>query len=144
MLFNRKGFTLIELLIVLIIIGVLATLAIPQYTGYVEKARAAEALSMISAIKTAEAAYKLDAGAYTTSLTSANLYIENIPTSDAGATAMGQYWYYTAPVAGTADYQIRALRSSKNRSAAQSSIYFYWNGATGAAWSGDHAGVPKQ
>ena len=53
----RKGFTLLELVIVVIVLGVLASIALPQYAGFVEKARAAEAVATIGSIKTAEIAY---------------------------------------------------------------------------------------
>lgn len=66
---NRKGFTLIELLVVVLIIGILASIAIPQYFKVVEKARVAEAMSMISAVKSAEERFLAKGGAYTSDFT---------------------------------------------------------------------------
>ena len=62
---NRKGFTLIELLVVVLIIGILASIAIPQYFKVVEKARVAEAMSLVASIKSAEERYLARGGTYT-------------------------------------------------------------------------------
>ncbi len=51
---RSKGFTLLELLIVVIIIGALASVALPQFGKMVKKARASEAIANIGAILTAE------------------------------------------------------------------------------------------
>lgn len=58
----RKGFTLLELVVVIIILGVLATLGIQQYTRMVERARGAEARTILGQVRAAAAAYKLENG----------------------------------------------------------------------------------
>jgi len=57
---NRKGFTLIELLIVVAIIGILAAIAIPQFSSYQQKARNSAATSDTRNIKTGLEAFYAD------------------------------------------------------------------------------------
>jgi len=62
---QRNGFTLIELMIVVVIIGILATIAIPKFANTKEKAYVASMKSDLRNLITAEEAYFADSTAYT-------------------------------------------------------------------------------
>lgn len=47
----KTGYTLAEILIVIVIIGVMASLALPRFMGQTEKAKTAEAINMLSVIR---------------------------------------------------------------------------------------------
>ena len=61
---NQTGFTLIELLIVVAIVGLLASIAIPQYAAYRRKAFNAARLSDLKAIKTSLESFYSDKSYY--------------------------------------------------------------------------------
>lgn len=62
---GEKGFTLIELMIVIAIIGILAAIAIPQFSNYRKRAADAAALSDAKNLATAQEVYHTDYFTYT-------------------------------------------------------------------------------
>ena len=62
---NKQAFTLIELLVVVLIIGILAAVALPQYQKAVDKARYTQARNLLENVWQAEQRYKLATGSYT-------------------------------------------------------------------------------
>lgn len=61
---TRAGFTLTEVIVVVLIIGVLASVSAPQYFKRVEKSKAIEALNSLEGIRGAQERYKSKYGAY--------------------------------------------------------------------------------
>ena len=64
---SRDGFTLIELMVVILIIGLLATIVVQNLRSATDKAKRVKAQADISQIKSALDRYYLDAGSYPTS-----------------------------------------------------------------------------
>ncbi len=74
---TSKGFTLIELLVVVLIIGILAAMAIPQYFKVVERARMSEAKNIISVVRSAQERYLARMGNYTTDMSALDISFQN-------------------------------------------------------------------
>lgn len=87
---NRRGFTLVELAVVIVIIGVLAAFGVPRFLKSVERSKAAEAFSYLSAVRSSQERYQAQNGTYASDLTVLDI---NFPAP--------KYFTVGAPAAGT-------------------------------------------
>ena len=81
---NQKGFSLTELMIVVAIIGILATIAIPNFLQYQAKAKQTEAKSNLVALHTSEIAYFAEN----------NGFIDDFNAVGFGVSGASQRYYY--------------------------------------------------
>ncbi|MEK7867776.1 MAG: prepilin-type N-terminal cleavage/methylation domain-containing protein [Candidatus Omnitrophota bacterium] len=96
---NRKGFTLVEVLVVVIIIGILAAIGIPQFAASIEKAKGGEARAGLGHLQTGEKVYYAESEYYTTN------------TADLDITLTQKYWTFTIAAPTSTTYTATATRS---------------------------------
>ncbi|HYK10982.1 MAG TPA: prepilin-type N-terminal cleavage/methylation domain-containing protein [Gemmatimonadales bacterium] len=96
-----RGFTLIELLIVIVIIGILATMAILNYSSSKEKSYEASMKADLRNLATAEEAYFYDSSAYTTSFPLMSNYTPSTGNAVVVNEATRVGWSATASSTGT-------------------------------------------
>lgn len=102
---RNRGFTLVELMIVVIIVGILASLAIGNYSRIVEKGRAAEAKKIMSLVRQQEFTYYLENNRYTTAIN--QLGFSDLPT---GSCSGNFSFQYGVTLGGTTRFNVSAIR----------------------------------
>jgi prepilin-type N-terminal cleavage/methylation domain-containing protein len=112
----NKGFTLLELLIVIIIVGVMATLGLTQYTTVVERSRGAEARQILGQLRSLCAALYLETNDVTPCSDATKLGLGDgtggtIPSTTCAAS---HYFNYTATNTSNSTMQFVASRCTAN------------------------------
>jgi type IV pilus assembly protein PilE len=106
MIFSQRGMTLIELMIVVVVVAILASIAVPSYRSYMVRANRTEAKTALLQLQVAQEKYYLQRNEYTDNVTAA-------PTAGglglSGVTDRGLYTITVDPLAGdTQAYTARA------------------------------------
>jgi prepilin-type N-terminal cleavage/methylation domain-containing protein len=105
---GRKGFTLVELAVVIIIIGVLASFAVPRFLDSVERSKAGEAFNYLAAIRSAQERYQIRQGTYCDDVTKLDIQMPSpkyftVGTPAAGSTSsLEDSWTLTLTRSGAA------------------------------------------
>ncbi|NKB87433.1 MAG: prepilin-type N-terminal cleavage/methylation domain-containing protein [Acidobacteria bacterium] len=85
---EQGGFSLIELLIVVAIIGIIATIAVPQLLDAIDRGRQRRTMADMRNIATANGTYRVDEGAYASALSDLSpTYMQVVPANDGWANA---------------------------------------------------------
>ena len=115
---NNKGFTLLELLMVVLVVGILASFAVPEYSTIMEKARKTEAFQGVSYITKAIYIEEMENSDFIDNLNfTGSDYLDeiNMPNSNNQGDGFWHFEIYDANgFLGNGDYQIDAVRTPKS------------------------------
>jgi prepilin-type N-terminal cleavage/methylation domain-containing protein len=108
---RQGGFTLLELLMVVIIIAILASIALPQYLRVAERSRGSEALTMLAAIRSSELRYKAQ--------DEDNFYADNLDLVDIdvpgfSGLVVSDLWIYDISGTGAGEYAFATREGGDN------------------------------
>lgn len=93
---TSRGVTLIELMIVIVVVAILASIAVPSYRQYVLRSHRTEAKTALMNVAAAQEKFYLQNNTYTDELTDA-------PPDGLGIPATTEHGYYTIAIAAGAD-----------------------------------------
>jgi type IV pilus assembly protein PilE len=110
---SKAGLTLIELLMVIVIVGVLAAIAVPMYSGYMQRARRADAKIALEQVRAAQEMWRAEKGSYAIDDGNGTAVTKLQTTMGAPATTISNYytWSFTVKTATAFTAQATAIGS---------------------------------
>ncbi|RJO65029.1 MAG: prepilin-type N-terminal cleavage/methylation domain-containing protein [Candidatus Omnitrophota bacterium] len=126
----KRGFTLMELIIVIIILGVLATIGFTQYQRVVEKGRTSEAKTVLGQLRTAQEAYRLEHDGYTPA-------IDELGVSAPVGCVSTHYFQYRVDAAGPGNFVVTAERCVGGGKTPQSTLNYLISLDESGAFTGE-------
>ena len=121
---NRKGFTLLEVMIVVIIVGILSSVALPQYITTLEKGKSAEAVTNIGSLRTSLDRYWYQNAAGTTD-------IDDLDVDNPNAVTNRLYQYAITANSCTSTARIYTMKAE--RIGKESDYWVQWTQTSNAA-----------
>ena len=128
---SNRGITLIELLIVIVIVGILAAIAVPVYTNYMQRARRADAKTALEQLRASQEMFRAERGSYSTNL------VQLVTSWGVPATAGDYNLGFT--VSNANSFTAEAVPNSA-RQLSDGSLFINQNGRK---WDGDGAVWPQ-
>lgn len=127
---NSKGFTLIELMIVVAIIGILASIAIPAYQDYITRAQVSEAVTLGAGLKSALGDYGWTYATWPTALVNGN---STTSSTEINATLVGKYSTVSSSIMGT--YPTGTVTITMTTGNASGQTILFETADKGASWT---------
>ncbi len=136
--YPRRGFALVELLVVLVIIGILAAIAVPQYQKALERSKSGPIFSLVKAIGTAGEAYYLEHGSYPTQFSQLDVNLPKLPGTKAAISGAGTEARSNEDVS----FQIISSAGSKQYGVWATRLRGKYKGGVILYWWYDPSGLP--